>query len=130
MQEGDSKGTFGHPQTSFFERLEPVYFQPCAVTGSSTPSGVTRTAPTSGFARCPMISNVWKSCLKRSCLPIGMVNSRRQSSPPLKAAEIGSILNCFPRSKVPLANGMRSTYILAPSPLWPVPGSRNIRTKE
>ena len=48
-------------------------FQPWARRGSSTPSGVTRTAPTSGRARWPMMSNVWKSWRKRSCFPIGTV---------------------------------------------------------
>ena len=63
------------------------------------------------------VGNVWKSCLNLSWLPIGIVKSSLQSSPPLNAADTGSMSNSLPRSKIPLMNGIRSTYTFTPSPL-------------
>ncbi len=49
------------------------FIQPWALIGSSRPSGVTIEAPTSGLARWPMMSKVWKSWRNLSCFPIGIV---------------------------------------------------------
>lgn len=66
--------TFRTATLSILFRSGPAQ-KPWALISSSAPSGVTSDAPTSGRARCPMMSKSWNSLLKVSAQDMGMVNS-------------------------------------------------------